>query len=543
MKNDENMELYSEKKEREKITTCDKELTEYILKNTDENDYINKIKELDAISVFDRGYLKKLDKREYILQRLIDEEQIKKNMKFKEEIISIASFFKRRQIRVVFLKGLALAEKIYEKPEVRRSNDIDILINMEDAEAVLSGLSELGYCVLGEKIEAKSVLKKYGREMQNETIHFPVFQKRINESNVFSDIKLDCHVSIYGKMNNKFGYVKQVLDRAEETEFHGKKIYVLETHDNIIFLICHYIREVFRNTPFRYISGWKKESCSFRLNLIHDIARLITLENVDFEILYQRLDVIEKVREFKIALYFLDEIYEDLLPDEFIDKLNSAQNSENMDVMPCVLRQLENSSVGTILNNGYDQFIAHIMTEIKLHGEKINSGKKFYILAPKSENREKTNYSSGFFENNFADATIKVEDYLLRIQVEIYKNYFGFMYLPEISLILGSSKINKKYNCYLPKLNIEAERQGESYIITSKINKKAINYRKAEIKEENTLIYNIEIGLDELGIKKERRFIFDFYINERDEEGEGKFSLRSWMTSYNIETYGAFDIN
>ena len=95
----------------------------------------------------------------------------------------------------------------------------------------------------------------------------------------------------------------------------------------------------------------------------------------------------------------------------------------------------------------------------------------------------------------------------------------------------------------MPKLIIEVDRHGENYIITSKINKKVINYRKAEIKEGKTLIYNIEIGLDELGIKKERRFIFDFYINERDEEGEGKFSLRSWMASYNIETYGALDTN
>lgn len=543
MKSDENMKLFSEEIKKEKIITCDKKLTEYILNNAAEDEYINKIKEADVISVFDREYLKNLDRQEYALQRLIDEEQIKKNKKFKEEIITLSGFFKRKQIRIVFLKGLALAEKIYEKPEVRRSSDIDILINMDDVEAVLSGLSELGYCVLGEKIEAKTILERYGKEMQNETIHFPAFQKRINDSNVSSDIKLDCHVSIYGKMNNKFGYVKQVLDRAKEIEFHGKKIYVLETHDNIIFLICHYMREVFRNTPFRYISGWKKEKCSFKINLIHDIARLISLENIDFEILYQRLKAIEKLKEFRVAFYILAEIYDGLLPDEFINKLHSAQYSENLDVMPCVLRQLDDSGVRTILNNGYDQFVNQIMMKIKLHGEKVKNGEKIYILAPKSENKEKTNYSCKFLENSFADATINIESYLLIIQVEIYRNYSGSLYLPEISLILGSAEINKKYNCYLPKLSIEVDRHGENYIITSKINKKIVNYKKAEIKEGRTLIYNIEIGLDELGIKKERRFIFDFYINERNEEGEGKFSLRSWMASYNIETYGMFYAN
>jgi hypothetical protein len=62
-----------------------------------------------------------------------------------DELTKILSAFNQRGIPVISLKGIALAEMLYENPALRTMSDMDILVQPDDLKRASSLLIEMGY--------------------------------------------------------------------------------------------------------------------------------------------------------------------------------------------------------------------------------------------------------------------------------------------------------------------------------------------------------------------------------------------------------------
>lgn len=81
------------------------------------------------------------------LQRLneIYNKTLYRNVILSDELTKILSAFNQRGIRVISLKGIALAEMLYENPALRTMSDMDILVQPDDLPRASSLLIEMGY--------------------------------------------------------------------------------------------------------------------------------------------------------------------------------------------------------------------------------------------------------------------------------------------------------------------------------------------------------------------------------------------------------------
>lgn len=71
-----------------------------------------------------------------------------RNMILSDELTKILSAFNQRGIPVISLKGIALAEMLYENPALRTMSDMDILVQPDDLKRASSLLIEMGYAQL-----------------------------------------------------------------------------------------------------------------------------------------------------------------------------------------------------------------------------------------------------------------------------------------------------------------------------------------------------------------------------------------------------------
>lgn len=287
-----------------------------------------------------------------------------------KEIEKLSTIFDRVNISLVTLKGVTLAYEIYkENLGMRKSRDIDIFVSPKDIEKTLDILGDNGYCVrnTGEKV-SRCLCEKYQNKMLS-SIHFTAFEKSFLVNGETIKIPMDCHISIVHVVENRDILMNQMVERAESIRLKDNPVRILELHDRILHLISHMMKEYFRNRIRWNINGEKHiyKELRFPLNLLHEIARMIELNNerIDWGVLVDRAQKYSLNDEFWGAMKLLNNIYYHLIPRNIINSINENIRKCNENSLgQYYALSLISESEEDVLNQSLDEASANVVCNL-----------------------------------------------------------------------------------------------------------------------------------------------------------------------------------
>lgn len=140
-----------------------------------------------------------------------------------------------RRLEVIVLKGSAIAETLYPRPELRPSADIDLLVRESDFPAIEGMVRELGY-----------------REVVAErNVHHSVF--------VRSDaprLRVECHRGLWIELRHRYS-LEDIWTRAFTGELAGEEARTMSYED----LLCHLTFHIASHHYFRAPLLWYYDLC------------------------------------------------------------------------------------------------------------------------------------------------------------------------------------------------------------------------------------------------------------------------------------------
>lgn len=187
------------------------------------------------------------------------------NRKYKQDIKELANIFEAASFDYAFLKGAVLITKIYDEG-LRRSNDVDILINESSISACQNLLLSNGF-IQGYKVGCNEIRKATRREIIISRMNYGEtvpFVKRIN-GQVF---EVDLNFSMDYKPEIGESIVQKMLAKKVELNYEDVKLSTLHYIDFLIHLCCHLYKEA---TTFE----WVKRNRDLQLYKFSDINILI----------------------------------------------------------------------------------------------------------------------------------------------------------------------------------------------------------------------------------------------------------------------------
>jgi hypothetical protein len=142
-----------------------------------------------------------------------------RNMRIYSLLKLIIKGFNERNIPVILLKGVALAEKVYGNIGLRSMYDIDFLVKKEDMEKVEGLLTELHCLPDLESEEGKSYHNRY-------------FDKE-------RSIAIEVHWDIENTPNPFSLDIQEIWERAKKIEMNGTHAFIFSPEDLILYLCLH----------------------------------------------------------------------------------------------------------------------------------------------------------------------------------------------------------------------------------------------------------------------------------------------------------------
>ncbi|OJX91080.1 MAG: hypothetical protein BGP01_11650 [Paludibacter sp. 47-17] len=136
----------------------------------------------------------------------------------------VTSELNRRNLKVVALKGIYLAEALYPKLGIRQFSDIDLLIREDDVSEVVESIKGLGY------LQTASL---YSRQVSEklEHAHLPAMIK--------NGVSIELHIKLHAALYEYKLDTEEFMNRAIKTLISGSEVGVLDCIDMLIHLCVH----------------------------------------------------------------------------------------------------------------------------------------------------------------------------------------------------------------------------------------------------------------------------------------------------------------
>lgn len=163
-----------------------------------------------------------------------------RNLYLRSELVRIADAFQSGSVPLIVLKGLALAETIYEDVALRPIADIDLLVRVSDLDRARLLLRELGY-----ESPFKGSLESPGDgesadEAYHQTLHHP--EKGI-------PVELHWHITREGHPKRisltDTAFIEGLWERAQPEHLGDADVLVLSPPDTIDHLCVHFMKHRF----------------------------------------------------------------------------------------------------------------------------------------------------------------------------------------------------------------------------------------------------------------------------------------------------------
>ncbi|OGW51713.1 MAG: hypothetical protein A2Y81_09575 [Nitrospirae bacterium RBG_13_43_8] len=183
-----------------------------------------------GIAPFLYNCLKTIQEKRLIPQEAMDQlkkayhENVARNMYLYAELLRIINAFRDKGVKVIVLKGAALAKIVYKDIGLRSMTDIDLLVKKEDLPYAKEIMSGLGYVPKMRLLSEEWFTKNH--------YHLPAYIHR--EKSLIVEI----HWHITGKTFNNID-IKKWFERARCTKFDGCQVFTPSPEDMIIHLCLH----------------------------------------------------------------------------------------------------------------------------------------------------------------------------------------------------------------------------------------------------------------------------------------------------------------
>ena len=189
-----------------------------------------------------------------------------RNILLYNELSQISECFEGREISLVVVKGLALAETVYGNVALRPMADVDLLVEKRNLPEVMKAFSKLGFEILPQE---KEITLEYMNEL-----HLVKHQENMKHlPSLIVNIHWDLTAPIRFRGATKTN-TRQMIERAQPTKIASRNVLVMASEDQILWVIYH---ATFQH-PF------------IGLLQLCDVAELIKLEEneLDWQFLVRR---------------------------------------------------------------------------------------------------------------------------------------------------------------------------------------------------------------------------------------------------------------
>ena len=219
--------------------------------------------------------------KEFVQEKLNQLESVKK-------FLSVTDLLTQSGISFISLKGPLLSLRIYGDPAVRISNDIDLMVQLENLEAVVMLMTDNGYQFADGSVWPK---KKIRRELLVSSCqHLSFFNKH-----------LGCQVEIHWIFMNSLPMGKEsvnklVCNNLTSVSFAGRTFTVMNKEFELLYLMIHGAKH-----------GWSW------LKWLVDICDY-PMDDLNIEHFNKLVHLFKAVRIINLTNYFLKKYFKKCLP-------------------------------------------------------------------------------------------------------------------------------------------------------------------------------------------------------------------------------------
>lgn len=217
--------------------------------------------------------LKSLDRNAYMSSQASRLMQKYRNQVFEAELLALSKESRRAGIKLVHLKGLSLAKDLYEPAEARIFGDVDILLRPKNIKTALQLLNDMGYSLSdpADPPEGDSL----DRLIDSEAQHHISLTKQVRGVRV----DLELHYNLRSNVGLDVS-TDEVVSRSTERLLSGQPIYVLELHDQLLYLMIHCASHYSSRLATLPVKGIHPAT---EVRRLHDIALLIEKHKSDID--------------------------------------------------------------------------------------------------------------------------------------------------------------------------------------------------------------------------------------------------------------------
>ena len=229
------------------------------------------------------------------------------NSKIREkQVVYIKKLSERFKDKVLFMKGILVSADLYGDINKRRSGDIDVLVNECDVQ-------EVGRYLLDEGFECDVVYDEWLNAIK---VNHLVFNKT-----VFG--KWDVMIEVHGKVFNppyKYPeFTDLVWKRTKHQNILDTTFLLMDPYDRIVHYILHYYYHAVE-LECLVLMGM---NINLNIKSLVDIYCTIKKYDIDFDILYHRVEEIHAVLEFYEVFHVLYKFFPDICHKEFFESLKA----------------------------------------------------------------------------------------------------------------------------------------------------------------------------------------------------------------------------
>ena len=227
-----------------------------------------------------------------------------------QEMKNINEFCEENNLRILFMKGLTLAQQLYEEPAQRQFNDIDVFLHENDLLAFNLYLVENGYKdENGNEVKLGCIYDYYI------PTHLSAFMK--------GKIMLEVHIMPYyiNTLCNDLLLPEQLSDFFENktmVNIDGTEFPVPENRVNALLLLDHFLKHItFYVKDYTRIGKYDME---VDIEKLSEAAWFIEANSLSFADLFEVAKVYNSVPVLLLSYKYLNELFGFEYPHEDINK-------------------------------------------------------------------------------------------------------------------------------------------------------------------------------------------------------------------------------
>lgn len=215
----------------------------------------------------------------------------------------IAAAFEKENIPMIPLKGVFLAEKMYQDIALRQFSDIDLLVSPENGERCLNILKEIGY-------KSTLIMQTEFVQSLSEIVHYPPMAKK--------DISVEIHIKLHRNHPEYFLDPAKIFEHAQPDTLHNFKVLKMDKYDMLIHLCLHLDKH--------FVSG------SLQFTCYNDIVNYLNSYITDFDWIEmeKRVAIYQATNQVYLHLMISNKYFHLQLPEAIVSQFKHLLTNKNL---------------------------------------------------------------------------------------------------------------------------------------------------------------------------------------------------------------------